>query len=148
MSSYCVLCVWRWQENAEKQKDENEFHVQEERMFQVWKCVLTFVCCYIWIFKGSLFIWSCMSNVSFVQYVTCKCLDDDALCRISRLVTIKVPYNTNGFFSWWKSILTAHAILCEYVTNSYCKFSIEQIWFKRNTFILTIGIGIWKESKV
>ena len=80
-------------------------------MFQVWKCVLTSVCCYIWIFKGSLFIWSCMSNVSFVQYVTCKCLDDDALCRISRLVTIKVPYNTNGFFFLMEVHLEAYSLM-------------------------------------
>ena len=62
-------------------------------------------------FKGSLFIWSCMSNVSFVQYVTCKCLDDDALCRISRLVTIKVPYNTNGFFFLMEVHLEANLLM-------------------------------------
>ena len=91
----CYVC--EGDKRTQKSKKMKISFMYEERMFQVWKCVLTSVCCYIWIFKGSLFIWSCMSNVSFVQYVTCKCLDDDAQCRISRLVTIKVPYNTNGF---------------------------------------------------
>ena len=67
-----------------------------------------------------------MSNVSFVQYVTCKCLDDDALCRISRLVTIKVPYNTNGFFFLMEVHLEAkltHAITHESITVYFLFFN-------------------------
>ena len=44
----CYVC--EGDKRTQKSKKMKISFMYEERMFQVWKCVLTFVCCYIWIF--------------------------------------------------------------------------------------------------